>query len=90
MTNYTILVINQYYRPDVASSGQLLAELCEFLQSQNITVHVITGQPSYTSEAPTVPEEEILNGVTVHRVSLGKSIGKKTLLTRIKGYSKFL
>jgi len=90
MTNYTILVINQYYRPDVASSGQLLAELCEFLQSQNITVHVVTGQPSYTSEAPTVPEEEILNGVTVHRVSLGKSIGKKTLLTRIMGYSKFL
>ena len=90
MTNCTILVINQYYRPDVASSGQLLADLCEFLYSQDITVHVITGQPSYTSEAPKVPKEELLNGVTVHRVSLGKSIGKKTLLTRINGYCKFL
>ena len=90
MTNCTILVINQYYRPDVASSGQLLAELCEFLHSQNITVHVITGQPSYTSEAPKVPEQELINGVTVHRVSLGKSIGKKTLLTRMTGYCKFL
>jgi len=90
MTNCTILVINQYYRPDVASSGQLLAELCEFLQSQYITVHVIAGQPSYTSEAPKVPEQELINGVTVHRVSLGKSIGKKTLLTRITGYCKFL
>lgn len=90
MTDFTILVINQYYRPDIASSGQLLAELCEFLHSQNITIHVITGQPSYTSEAPTVPEEELLNGVTVHRVSLGKSIGKETLLTRIMGYCKFL
>ncbi len=90
MTDRTILVINQYYRPDVASSGQLLAELCEFLSSQGMKVHVITGQPSYTSDAQASPKEEILNGVNVHRVSLGKSIGKNTLSTRIMGYLKFL
>lgn len=90
MTNHTILVINQYYRPDVASSGQLLADLCEFLSSGDITVHVITGQPSYTSDALTVPKEELLNGVTVHRVSMGKSIGKNTLPVRLAGYLKFL
>lgn len=90
MTKRTIVVINQYYRPDIASSGQLLAELCEHLSSQGLTVHVITGQPSYTPDAPTAPECELLNGVTIHRVSLGKSIGKNTLSTRISGYCKFL
>ena len=29
-----VLVINQYYAPDVASSGQLLADLCEGLVSK--------------------------------------------------------
>lgn len=90
MINSTILVINQYYRPDVASSGQLLAELCEFLSSSSITIHVITGQPSYTSDAPSVLPEEISNGVIIHRVSLGNSIGKNTLITRFSGYLKFL
>lgn len=90
MTNSTILVINQYYRPDVASSGQLLAELCEFLSSSGMTIHVITGQPSYTSDAPSVLPQEISNGVIIHRVSLGKSIGKNTLITRFSGYLKFL
>ena len=90
MTNSTILVINQYYRPDVASSGQLLAQLCEFLSSSGITVHVITGQPSYTADAPRVLQEEISNGVIIHRVSLGKSIGKTTLITRFVGYLKFM
>jgi len=90
MTNSTILVINQYYRPDVASSGQLLAELCEFLSSSGITIHVIAGQPSYTSNAPRVLQEEISNGVIIHRVSLGKSIGKTTLITRLSGYLKFM
>ena len=90
MNNRTILVINQYYRPDVASSGQLLAELCEFLSSGGITVHVVTGQPSYTTDAHPAPKEELLNGVIVHRVSLGKSIGKNNMATRFTGYCKFL
>ena len=90
MTNHTMLVINQYYRPDVASSGQLLAELCEFLGSSGITVHVITGQPSYTADAQTAPKKELLNGVIVHRVSLGKSIGKNNIAIRFAGYCKFI
>ena len=63
MTSKTILVINQYYRPDVASSGQLLSELCEFLYSECINVHVVTGQPSYTTGAPAGLSEQLLNGV---------------------------
>ena len=74
----------------MASSGQLLAQLCEFLSSSGITVHVITGQPSYTADAPRVLQEEISNGVIIHRVSLVKSIGKTTLITRFVGYLKFM
>ena len=34
--------------------------------------------------------EENPNGVIIHRVSLGKSIGKTTLITRFAGYLKFM
>src|SRR5712691_3230337 len=41
-----ILVINQYFFPDVASTGQLLTELCEDLaESHDVTV--VAGRPSY-------------------------------------------
>lgn len=90
MTDLSILVINQYYRPDVASSGQLLAELCQFLCETGISVDVVTGQPSYTSGSQeTLPHEDLL-GVQVHRVSLGQSVGRTTIGTRLMGYIKFL
>jgi len=90
MTPKTILVINQYYRPDVASSGQLLSELCEFLHSAGINVHVVTGQPSYTTDASPVLSDEMLNGVQIHRVHMGSSTGKANLRIRCIGYFRFM
>jgi len=90
MPSKTILVINQYYRPDVASSGQLLSELCEFLYSEGINVHVVTGQPSYTTDASPVLSDEMLNGVQIHRVRMGSSTGKTNLRIRCIGYFRFM
>lgn len=90
MTSKTILVINQYYRPDVASSGQLLSELCEFLYSEGINVHVVTGQPSYTTGAPAGLSEQLLNGVQIHRVHMGNATGKASLRIRCLGYLRFM
>jgi glycosyltransferase involved in cell wall biosynthesis len=90
MSKQSILIINQYYRPDVASSGQLLADLCEFLYLEGIDVHVITGQPSYTTDAKNTHKYETLNGVHVHRVPMGKTVGRKSLFTRVYGYLRFL
>lgn len=85
-----LLVINQYYAPDIASTGQLAAELCSSLVRRGFDVHVITGQPSYERHSPTAPSFEILEGVHVHRVSLGGIKGRDRLAVRTLGYLRFL
>ncbi len=41
-----ILVLNQYFHPDVSATSQLLTELCEDL-AEHHDVFVVTGRPSY-------------------------------------------
>ena len=85
-----LLVINQYYAPDFASTGQLAAELCGGLAKRGIDVHVVTGQPSYTKNSPEAPAEAILDGVCIHRVSLGGVKGRERMRDRVNGYLRFL
>lgn len=85
-----LLVINQYYFPDFASTGLYAADICSGLVKEDIEVHVVTSQPSYTSSSPTAPSYEILNGVHVYRVSLGKIRGRENMKIRVSGYIRFL
>jgi glycosyltransferase involved in cell wall biosynthesis len=85
-----LLVINQYYIPDVASTGRYAAEICKGLVKRGFEVHVVTGQPSYTTSSPEAPPFEILDGVHIHRVSLGGARGRERVRTRVKGYLRFL
>lgn len=85
-----LLVINQYYEPDIAATGVLLAQLCEGLAEQGFTVTVVTGQPSYTDAGVVAPTFEVVNGVEIHRIALGKSLGRTSMRSRLFGYFKFL
>ena len=85
-----LLVVNLYYAPDIAASGQLLSELCAGLSQRGIDIHVVAGQPSYTADALDTAEHETMDGVEVHRVSVGRSKGRSTLRTRGAGYAKFM
>ncbi|RLG37767.1 MAG: hypothetical protein DRN91_04525 [Candidatus Alkanophagales archaeon] len=85
-----LLVINQYYAPDVASTGQYAADICSGLTSYGFEVHVVTGEPSYSINSPDAPDFEILNGVNVYRVPLGNVKGREDNKTRFKGYVRFL
>ena len=42
-----VVILNQYYVPDVASTGHLLSELAEYLIENGTPVSVIATQPSY-------------------------------------------
>ena len=84
-----LLVINQYYAPDQASTGLLAAEICSSLAEEGFEVHVVAGQPSYTPGAPLAREYEVMNGVHVHRVSVGAP-GRERLTVRLRGYLRFL
>lgn len=85
-----LLVINQYYPPDIASTGQYAHEICSGLVERGYEVHVVTAQPSYTEDTQKAPSYEVLDGVHVNRISLGMSRGRASIVKRIMGYLKFL
>jgi len=85
-----ILVLNQYYAPDNASSGQYAADICNGLAARGMTVYVVTGQPSYSLFSSDAPSYEFLQGVHVNRVQLGKRRGRENMKTRVAGYIRFL
>jgi colanic acid biosynthesis glycosyl transferase WcaI len=58
-----ILVLNQYYRPGIEATAQLLADLCEDL-AKEFDVLVVTSRPRGEDH---LPAKEVLGGVTVYR-----------------------
>lgn len=64
-----ILFLNQFYIPDVATTGQLLADVAEELAAQGHEVHVICSSRAYSGGTEALPAVEIINGVRIHRVS---------------------
>lgn len=85
-----LMVLNQYYAPDVASTGQIAAELCHALAQHGFDVYVVTAQPSYTSSSPEAPHFEVRDGVHIYRVPLWGPKGREQLLVRLSGYIQFL
>ena len=47
MSDIHVLFVTQYYPPEMAATGQLLAELAEDLVPQGFRVTVLAGRPSY-------------------------------------------
>ena len=82
-----LLVYAHYYYPDVASTGQILTELCESLVD-TYDVTVICTVPSYTGKISGKYKKEKyyfeeINGVHVVRVSVPE-FDKKNKISRIK------
>jgi hypothetical protein len=73
-----ILLLNQFYRPDVAATGQLLADVGEALAARGHEVHVICSRRRYGGGSLTPAADEVLDGVHVHRV-LTTGFGRKRL-----------
>lgn len=85
-----LVILNQYYVPDVASTGHLLHELAGELAAQGWDVSVITSRPSYgprESWQP-APRKEVLDGVRVHRMWTTR-FSKDNLLGRACNYLSF-
>ena len=90
MTCRRLLVVNLYYAPDLASTGQYAADICAHLAARGVAVHVVTGAPSYTPAAPPAPAYEVRDGVHVHRIALGGARGRERMGTRLIAYLRFL
>jgi glycosyltransferase involved in cell wall biosynthesis len=86
-----LLVINQYFHPDVAATGQLLTELCLDL-SEHHEVTVITGFPTYDpleKRKVRLFADERLERVRIVRVFTA-GLSRKNMAARMLNYVTFL
>ena len=86
----SVLLINQYFWPDVAATAQLLAELAEDLAAGGARVTVLAGRGSYLADkAGKLPRREQWRGVEVRRLRC-TSFGRGSLIGRLTDYLTFL
>lgn len=83
-----ILLINQFYKPDTAATGQLLADVGEELAAQGHEVHVICSRRTYSGGTPAFAAHEVIQGVHVHRVG-ATGFGRATAAGRMLDWLSF-
>ncbi len=84
----SVLFVNQHYHPDIASTGQHLTDLAEYLVERGHAVDVLTGRVHYLAGNVSAPATEQRNGVRIRRVR-GTSFGRGTHLGRLADYATF-
>jgi len=83
-----ILFVNQFYSPDVAATGQLLADMAEEQVQRGHEVHVVCSRHTYVGNKKIYPDNQIINGVHVHRVS-ATGFGRERFWGRALDYLSF-
>jgi glycosyltransferase involved in cell wall biosynthesis len=83
-----LLLVNQHYYPDVASTGQHLTDLAEYLAREGYSVEVLTGRGRYVSGKMHAPAREVRNGVTIRRLRT-TSFGRASHVGRVIDYLSF-
>ena len=84
----TLLLVNQHYYPDVASTGQHLTDLAEHLAGEGYSVEVLTGRGKYLAGKMDAPAHELRNGVRIHRLRT-TSFGRGSHFGRVIDYLSF-
>ncbi len=84
----SLLFVNQHYTPDVAATGQCLADLAEYLVDVGYHVDVLAGHARYDTGQVEAPTREVRNGVHVRRVAT-THFGRRTHLGRVVDYASF-
>ncbi len=86
-----VVILNQYYLPDVASTGYLLHELAVELVKLGLEVEVLTGRPSYGPKESWVdcPLRETVDGVKIRRIKVAR-IDKNFLPGRAFNYLTYM
>lgn len=84
----SLLFVNQHYWPDVASTGQHLTDLAEYLVADGFDVTVWCSQARYLGGGLTAPRREIRNGVHIRRLP-STGFGREGLAGRAADYLSF-
>lgn len=83
-----ILLLNQFYPPDVAATGQLLADLAVGLVHKGHEIHVLCSRRVYGGGMEKYPAEQLINGVHIHRVA-ATGFGRGNIAGRLIDYLSF-
>lgn len=86
-----VLLVNKYFWPDVAATGQLLADLAEDLSERGWDMRVLTGRSRYASTdgVSSLPRRERWRQVEIFRVWC-TSFGRSSTIGRLTDYATFL
>lgn len=76
-----IWIISELYYPEETSTGYFLTRIAEGL-AELFSVHVLCGQPTYSSRGRREPISETHNGVSIHRC-WSSTFNKDVLLLRL-------
>lgn len=83
-----LLIINQFFYPDLAATSQLMTDLVGELRSRKMPVDVVTGNCGYTNPGARYPKEGNYRGAHIHRCwSTGFNRGGK--FSRLCNYLSF-
>jgi len=83
-----IIFLNRYFYPDHSATSQLLTDLAFDLAQRGQDIHVITGGQLYNDAQASLPDEETIRGVKVHRVRTSR-FGRTRLAGRLLDYLTF-
>lgn len=82
------IFINRYFYPDHSATSQLLSDLAFDLAARGQEIHVITGCQLYGNAHASLPVDESIRGVQVHRVRTSR-FGRAKLWGRMFDYLTF-
>lgn len=84
-----VLILNQYFHPDLAATAQLATDLAVDLVERGHDVTVVAATAGYQADAAPLPRIDSYRGVRIVRVpSFG--FGRKRKLLRVLDYVSFL
>ncbi|MGH7967672.1 MAG: glycosyltransferase, partial [Limisphaerales bacterium] len=83
-----ILLLNQTFYPDVASSAQHLSDLALGLVDRGHDVTVLTGRRAYDEPAQCFPRSETWRGIQIRRVA-STGLGKASRMRRSVDFASF-
>jgi colanic acid biosynthesis glycosyl transferase WcaI len=84
----SLLFVNQHYWPDVASTGQHLADLAEHLAADGYDVSVLASRGKYVKGKVPAPLAESRHGVKIRRIRT-TGFGRARHLGRLMDYATF-
>jgi colanic acid biosynthesis glycosyl transferase WcaI len=83
-----LIFVNRFFFPDHSATSQILSDLAFHLAAAGRNVHVVTSTQIYDDPKASLPAQEIVNGVHVHRVASTR-FGRSGLLGRSIDYLSF-